>query len=219
MKPSEKYPKFCQDIIEVCQHLHGRNMLAAADGNISMRVEEGVLITPSGIPKAFCKPEDIALVSLDNKVLYGNPSSERLMHLTVYNKTDMAKAVVHAHPPTAIAWSVAFPEMKELPNNCLSEVVLAAGHIPFVPYARPGTQEMGDVLEDYLDEHKIMILSRHGGLCWGESLLEAYMGMERLENSAEILYKAKTLNDLTYLNEEEMGALYELRKKIGNKTL
>ena len=219
MKPYEKYPEICEQIIEVCKRLYNRNMLAAADGNISFRVDEGVIITPSGVSKAFCKKEDIGLVTLDNEILYGTPSSERLMHLSVYNNCPDAKAVVHAHPPNAIAWSVAFPELKELPNNCLSEVVLACGHIPVVPYARPGSQSMGDVLIPFLNEHKVMILARHGGLCWGDSLEEATLGMERLEHSAEILYRAKTLNDLSFISDEEMQALYEIRIKIGNKTL
>jgi len=78
---------------------------------------------------------------------------------------------------------------------------------------------MGDVLKEYLPEHKVMILSRHGGLSWGDSLTEAWMGMERLEHSAEILYKAKTLGGLTELEAQEVKALYEMRKQIGNKNL
>jgi L-fuculose-phosphate aldolase len=194
-------------------------MLAAADGNVSCLVEEGILITPSGQCKAFIEPQDIALVSLQNEIIYGHPSSERLMHLAVYNQCERAKAVVHAHPPTAIAWSVAFPEDKELPNECLSEIILAAGRIPIVPYARPGTEAMGTVLHDFLDDHKILVLSRHGGLTWGDHLEEAVMGMERLEHSAEILYKAKTLGRLTFIDDDEMQALYKIRQQIGQRTL
>lgn len=219
MKPFEKYPVECQAILQVCKRLYEKNMLAAADGNISMRVDEGVLITPSGVSKAFAKPEEIGWVTLDNEVLFGSPSSERLMHLAVYNKVPECKAVVHAHPPTAIAWSVAFPEQDYLPNNCLSEIVLAAGQIPIVKYARPGTQDMGDVLQPHLPQRKIMILARHGGLCWGDSLEEATLGMERLEHSAEILYRAHNLGGLTFLPESEMAELYALREKIGNKSL
>ena len=219
MKPYKEYKKKCEQIIEICKRLHRRNMLAAADGNVSLKVEDGILITPSGKAKAFIEIEDIALITQDNEILYGNPSGERLMHLEVYNQCEEAMAVVHAHPPTAIAWSVAFPEMKELPNNCLSEIVLATGSIPIASYARPGTQTMGDVLSPYLPKYKVMILSRHGGLAWGDSLDEAYMGMERLEHSAEILYRAKLLNDLSYLSEEEMKALLALRQQIGNKSL
>ncbi len=219
MQPHIRYEKQCLELIKVCQRLYNRNMLAAADGNVSMRVEEGVLISPSGLAKAFIEPKDMALVTLDNKILVGNPSSERLMHLAVYNHTEAAQAVVHAHPPTAIAWSVAFPDYKELPNECLSEIILAAGRIPIVEYARPGTETMGTVLKEYIDSHKIMILSRHGGLTWGDSLQEAIMGMERLEHAAEILYKSKTLGQLTFLDDSEMEALYKLRQQIGNRTL
>ena len=98
-------------------------------------------------------------------------------------------------------------------------IILAAGRIPIISYARPGTAQMGEVLQSFIDEHKIMILSRHGGLCWGESLEEATMGMERLEHSAEILYRAKSLGPLTFIDDDETKALFELRKQIGNKTL
>ena len=219
LEPYKKYPELCDQILKVCRRLYDRNMLAAADGNISVRVEEGVITTPSGVSKAFIEAKDLALVSLSNDILYGNPSSERLMHLAIYNNIESAKAVVHAHPPFAISWSVAFPELEELPNNCLSEVVLACGRIPIISYARPGSQAMGDVLFPEAHDHKVMVLSRHGGLSWGDDLAEAMLGMERLEHSAEILYRAKTLNKLSFLPKDEMKALLEMRKQIGNRSL
>lgn len=206
-----------QLIIEICQRLHARNMLSAADGNISYRLDdEMILITPSGLAKAFMKASDMAVITLDNKIISGNPSSERLMHLEVYKKCPEAKAVIHAHPMTAIAWSIAQPEMKKLPSDCLSEVILATGDIPFVDYARPGTQAMGDVLKPFLPNSKALILRRHGALTWGSSLDEAYRGMERIENSAQILATAQTLGGIHPLPPEEIEYLYELRKKIGN---
>jgi L-fuculose-phosphate aldolase len=208
------------EIIEVCRKLHEKNFLASADGNVSYRVSDNeILITPSGINKAQLKPDDLALVRLDGKVLKGNPSSERLMHLEVYRKCKESRAVVHAHPPISIAWSIAHPELKELPAEALSEVILAVGRIPFVPYARPGTLEMGTVLHPFLPECRVMILSRHGALSWGESIDEAYNGMERLEHSALILKNAKELGGITSLSDEEVQVLKEMRKKIGPRTL
>jgi L-fuculose-phosphate aldolase len=207
-------------ILEICQRLHARNMLSAADGNVSYRIDDqNILITPSGIAKAFMKVSDMAVITLDNKIISGNPSSERLMHLEVYKTCPDAKAVIHAHPTTAIAWSIAQPELKKLPSDCLSEVILATGDIPFVKYARPGTQAMGDVLKPYLPHCKAMILSRHGAITWGKSLDEAYRGMERIENSAQILATAKQLGGINPLPVEEIAYLYELRKKIGNVLL
>lgn len=213
----KQYANECAQILEICKRLHNRNMLSAADGNISLRVAPDiVLITPSGIAKAFMKATDMAAVTLDNKILCGTPSSERLMHLEVFRQCSDAKAVIHAHPTTAIAWSIAKPELKKLPSDCLSEVILATGDIPFADYARPGTQQMGEVLKPFLPSHRAIILKRHGALTWGLDLEEAYRGMERIENSAQILAQAQALGGLNPLPPEEVAYLYELRSKIGN---
>jgi L-fuculose-phosphate aldolase len=218
MSVSSKFPR--QQIVEICQSLHRKNMLSAADGNVSFRISNReILITPSGVSKAFISPDEIAVIDIDNKIIQGEPSGERLMHLEVYRKCPEAKAVVHAHPPTAIAWSVAFPDYKELPSECLSEVILAAGRIPFVPYARPGTLDMGTHLHPFLPDCRAMILSRHGALAWGESLMEAYCGMERIEHSAEILWRAKSMGELSKLDPKEVEVLREMRRKMGNKLL
>ena len=209
-----------KEMVAVCQHLYGRNMLAAADGNVSYRISENrILITPSGRAKAFIEPSDIAVIDLQGQVLAGTPSSERLMHLAVYQTCPEARAVVHAHPPNAIAWSIAYPELKELPCGCMPEVILATGHVPIVPYARPGSLDMGEELKPFLPQSKCMILARHGALTWGESLDEAFYGMERIEHSSEILRLAKTMGELKELPESELMALRKMREEMGNRSL
>ena len=195
-------------------------MLASADGNVSFRVsDDEILITPSGLAKAFMNPEEMAVINLNGDILKGKPSAERAMHLQVYRQCPEAKAVVHAHPPHAIAWSVSKPELSELPSTSLSEVILACGSIPFVPYATPTTDSMASNLEPFLPEHRLLILSRHGGLSWGESLDEAVGGMERLEHSSEILWLAQSMGELTSLPDAEIGRLREMRSQIGPRTL
>ena len=212
--------KIKQEIITTAQRLHARNLLAAADGNISYRIsDQDILITGSGVAKAFMKVEDIASMTLSGKTNYGNPSSEKEMHLAVYRQCPQAVCVVHAHPPTAIAWSIAHPQLTELPAYCLSELILAVKRIPFVPYARPGTSAMGEQLLPLIPEHRVLILSRHGALTWGESLSEALNGMERLEHAAQILMYATQLGGLTRLPEEELEILYQMREKLGEKVL
>jgi L-fuculose-phosphate aldolase len=207
-------------ILEICKRLHGRNMLAAADGNISVRLKEDlVMITPSGVAKAFMHSKDIVLMNMNGDAIQGQPSSEKLMHLEVFRNCPTAVCVVHAHPVTATAWSIAKPNLEKLPGEALSEVILATGDIPFVPYARPGTQAMGDVLKPFLPKHRAMILRRHGALTWGESIEEAYRGMERIEHSAQVLMTAHQLGGITSLPEEEIKHLYSLRKKIGEVLL
>lgn len=207
-------------IVLICQSLHQKGYLAAADGNVSYRLsDDEILITPSGVSKARMNTEQMAVVNLQGEVLSGRPSSERLMHLQVYRNCPEAKAVLHAHPPYSIAWSVARPDLKELPAEAMSELILAVGGVPFVPYARPSTQKMGDVLEPYLPEYRAMILSRHGALIWGENLEEVHNGIERVEHAAQVLSYAQQIGGITKLPEDEVSALKEMRQKIGSRIL
>lgn len=159
-----------KEIVDICKRLYAKNWLAACDGNVSMRLgDDQILITPSARHKGFIHENDLAIITLDGNILAGNPSSERLMHLEVYRKAPKAMAVIHAHPPVATAWSIARPDLKELPCNSCSELILALGSVPIVPYARPGTAGMGENLHPFLPKSKVMILSNHGSISWGEN--------------------------------------------------
>ena len=207
-------------MVDICQRLHTRNLLAAADGNVSYRIsDEEILFTPTGVNKARMREEDIAVVALDGRVLSGKPSGERLMHLEVYRRCAKARALVHAHPPTAIAWTVARPDLRELPAEALSELILAVGAVPVAPYARPGTEDMGSVLRPFLPHRRVILLARHGALSWGEDLEEAYNGMERLEHISQILKSAHDLGGITVLPAAEVEVLREMRAKMGERTL
>jgi len=209
-----------QDLLDACRRLHAGGLLAASDGNLSVRLPNGLIaMTPSGVPKVRVQLGDLAHLQLDGTILSGCPSSERAMHLAIYRAVPAARAIVHAHPPTAIAWSLARPELRELPSDGLPEVILAAGRIPIVPMAMPGTEDMGTNLMPFLPEHRLLILARHGGLCWGEHLDEAAGGLERLEQVATILWKAEALGGAKPLSTEELQELRALRSKIGPKII
>jgi len=209
-----------EQIREACAHLHARGLLAAADGNVSVRLpDDTVLLTPAGVNKARLVPGSLARVALDGRILEGRPSTERAMHLAVYRASADARVVVHAHPPTAIAWTLARPELTELPTDALPELLLAAGRVPIVPYARPGTEEMGAVLLPFIPAHRLLLLSRHGALAWGESMEEAVNGIERVEHSALILKAAEELGGSTPLPPLELEELRVLRTRIGPRLL
>lgn len=209
-----------QSLLDGCRRLHAGGLLAASDGNLSVRLPNGLIaMTPSGVPKAKVLVEDLAYLRLDGTVEAGRPSSERAMHLAIYRAVPEAKAVVHAHPPTAIAWSLARPELSELPSDGLPEVILAAGRIPIVPMAMPGTEAMGTHLLPYLPVHRLMILARHGGLCWGEHPDEAVGGLERLEQVATILWKAHTLGGAQPLPDADLAELRALRATLGPRVI
>lgn len=209
-----------QALLDAAKRLHARGLLAAGDGNLSVRLEDGrIAMTPRGVPKAQVQVEELATLALDGTILSGNPSSERAMHLAIYRAVPGARAVVHAHPPTAIAWSLARPDLAELPSDSLPEVILAAGRIPIVPMAIPGTEAMGTALLPFLPAHRLLILARHGGLAWGESVQEAAGGMERLEQVAEIIWKAEALGGARPLASTELAELRALRAKLGPRLI
>ena len=210
-----------EQMVEVCRCLWKRNMLAAADGNVSYKIsDDEILITPSGRPKARLAPEEMVAMNSEGQPIgrsTAKPSGEKFMHLSIYKNCPRAKAVVHAHPPYAVAWTVARRELKSLPAEALSEVILACGDIPIAPYATPGSDDMGRVLEEFLPERRVIILARHGALAWGESLEEALGGMERVEHIAQTLYLAEGLGGITSLSPEEVQKLRRLREKMGEK--
>lgn len=220
-------------MLQAAQRLYNRNMLAGADGNISFKISENeILITPSRVSKAFMCPnghdglngpcgqvcKDFPVMTIDGQILKGKPSSEYRMHLAVYQQCPKAVTVVHAHPVHAVAWSVACPNLKELPKDILAELIVNVGAVPIVPFTLPGTQGMGDVLKPYLPQNRVMILARHGALSWGEDLDEAMNGMERVEHTAEILYKAKQLGNLGQFEDGVVGQLEEIRKRMGERS-
>lgn len=218
MKNSERLIR--EEIIKIATMLHHKNMLAACDGNISYRYDDNtILITPSGKPKFLLVEEDIAIIDMNGKVIKGKPSSEMLMHLEVYKMRVDARAVIHAHPPTAVAYSIAHPTAEEIPGKSFSELILAIGKLPIVPFQMPGSLEMGTALHPYIKNSKVMVLARHGAISFGEDLIEAYIGMERLEHSCEILLKAKSFGAVTELEEQIIEQLYSMRKIFGDKTL
>jgi len=203
-------------ICEVCRRLHAYGLLAAGDGNVSARLGDGrVVLTPSGVPKAGIEPKDLAYLDADGSLLSGRPSSEQLMHLAVYKACPEARCIVHAHPPTAIAWTLAWPELEELPADALPELILAAGRIPVVPYARPGMAAMGEALLPFLPDHRLLLLARHGALCWGEDLEEACGGIERLEHVARILKATIDLGGIVPMEADEVEALRAQRARLG----
>lgn len=209
-----------EEIIKTAAMLHHKNMLAACDGNISYRYDNNtILITPTGKPKFLLAEDDIAVVDMNGKVIKGKPSSEMLMHLEIYKMRADARAVIHAHPPTAVAYSIAHPDAEEIPGKSFSELILAIGTLPIVPFQMPGSLEMGTALHPFIKNHKVMVLARHGALSFGEDLIEAYNGMERLEHSCDILLKAECFGAVTELDEQTIDALHAMRKKTGDKTL
>ena len=153
-------------ICDVCHKMWQLGWVAANDGNVSVRLEDGTfLATPTGMSKSFITPDKLLRIDAKGNVLEGaeglRPSSEIKMHLRCYEKRADVNAVVHAHPPAATGFAVAHRPM-DMYN--MIEDVAAIGAVPLTPYGTPSTTEVPDAIEPYLNDHDVMLLENHGAL-------------------------------------------------------
>jgi L-fuculose-phosphate aldolase len=180
----------------------------SSDGNISVRLSEGrILITPAGVYKAWLEPHQIVLMDLTGKPIHRTaqkPSSEYLMHLAVYRQRADVQAVIHAHPPMSVALTLIG---QPFPAEIVPEGLTAFGEVPTVPYARPGTAQMGENLSPYLAQYDVLLLDHHGSLTVGKTLEEALIKLERLEAIAQLWMLAKTHGEIIPLPLAEIKCL------------
>jgi len=187
-----------------------RRLLVAMDGNLSARLPSGdVLCTRAGCHKGFLTDEDILLVRPDGSVKRGEgrPTSEIFMHLACYRERPDVQAVIHAHPPLCVAFTIASVSM----DRCvLPEVVLTLGTIPTAPYVTTGTTELAEQIGSYVGDYDAILMDTHGALTVGRSVLEAFCRLETMEHTALILQSAHGLGGVRNLPPEEAVKLRRL---------
>jgi L-fuculose-phosphate aldolase len=195
-----------QDIVCICRMLHRKNYLAATDGNVSVRLGDHLLITPSGVNKGIMEAEQVLTVDLTGAVIAGTgqPSSEIQMHLLAYRLRADVNAVVHAHLPYATACTLAGIDLLE---PILPEVVITLGGIPTAPYATPGTAEVPEAIREYVQEYDAILLARHGAMTVGRDVVDAYNKMEKLEHTARVVLAARLQGPLPPLSAAEVEKL------------
>ena len=201
-------------ICEVGHKLYDKGFVAANDGNISVKLNDNEFYcTPTGVSKGDMTPDMIIRIDGTGKKLEGklNPSSEIKMHLRVYRERPDVKAVVHAHPPVATAFTVAGVELDQ---HILPEAVIYFGHVPTCDYGTPTTMEIPDSLMPFIQKHDAFLLRNHGALAVGCDLQRALFLMEEVEFNAKICKYARELGGVNEIPCEELEKLMEIRKKI-----
>ena len=164
-----------EQICDVCHKMWQLGWVAANDGNVSAKLEDGTfLATPTGMSKSFITPDKLVHIDKTGKILDAlegyRPSSEIKMHLRCYEEREDVGAVLHAHPPVATGFAVAnIP----LDDYSMIETVIALGSIPVTPYGTPSTQEVPDAIAPSLPEHDAQLLQNHGALTVGADGLPA----------------------------------------------
>src|SRR5512135_3547702 len=201
------------DIVRYGRRLHERFFVAATDGNLSVRLDDGtVLCSPTCVSKGMMEHDDLVVVDMAGHKVRGHraPSSEIAMHLLIYRLRPDVNAVVHAHPPTATGYAAAGMALTEA---LCSEVVITLGSIPLARYGCPGTKELSDGLEPLIPRHDAILMANHGVVTYGEDLSHAYMNMETVEHFARIALVVHQLGRQQLLSGEDVNKLMAAREK------
>lgn len=217
MSPSDRLK---QQIRLVGQRLYAKGLIAAGDGNVSVRLGPARwLITASGTHKGFLDDGDLLEVDAagrrapeEDPAAGPRPSSEWSLHAACYGERADCAAVVHAHPPTAVALALAGVSLEE---PVLSEAALTLGRVPVAPYVTPTTDAVGEALRPFVRVANAVILAHHGAVCVGRTLDEAWRRMETLEHTALVIWRARALGPVRALPPEEVVRLRALAVTLG----
>jgi L-fuculose-phosphate aldolase len=206
----EKSQKIKQQIIEIGKRLYQKGFVVANEGNISVKLNKKIIVTPTMRCKGFLTLEDLVTVDLNGRQIEGKlkPTSELLLHIFAYRKRPDIVAVVHAHPPYSTALAVAG---LELPEDVLPEVFLSSGKIPLASYGTPSTQELPDSVNKLILKHDAILLKNHGLMTVGRDLKEAYFMLERVEHFAWIFFIANSLGGVRKLSKKQIEKLKKLK--------
>lgn len=182
-----------EQITLVMQRIYERVLTTTSGGNLSiMDDEENIWITPAGIDKGLMKPSDIVCVKKDGTVIGDHqPSSEYPFHLAIYKKRPDVRAILHAHPPGLVAFSI----VRKIPNtNVLPQTRNICGEIGYAPYAMPGTEALGESIANEFEKgYSVVIMENHGIVIGGADISDAYQKFESAEITARAILCGSTI--------------------------
>lgn len=205
------------EIVRIGRRMHAQELVDGTSGNISARLApDRILTTPTGLAKGFLEPEQLIVVNMQGEVVKAGPglrpTSELLMHLEAYRRRPDVNGVVHAHPITAVALSIAGVSLAEC---MVPEAVVVLGLIPTTPYANPSSEENQRAVAEVIVGHDALVLQYHGTLTVGSDVNEAYLRLETLEHTAKIVALTKLLGGGPALAPEQVSKLLGARQALG----
>jgi ribulose-5-phosphate 4-epimerase/fuculose-1-phosphate aldolase len=177
-----------EDICNLGRSMFSRSLTPGASGNISARLDDGWLMTPTGSMLGELEPDKLAKIAPDGTHLSGDkPTKETFLHMAVYEVRPQTEAVVHLHSSYSVALSV----MEETdPEDALPPItayyVMRIGKLPMVPYFPPGDKGLADAMRPVFTNHKACLLANHGPVVADKSLRDAVGAMEELEETAKL---------------------------------
>lgn len=208
------YEPLREEIIEVARGMNVRGLNQGTSGNVSARVAEGMLITPSAVPYAAMEPEDVVLMGLDGEVEQGTrrPSTEWRLHAAVLRARPEVRAVLHAHAPACTALACLG---REIPAFHYMVAVAGGTTIRCAPYATFGTSQLASGAVAALEDRMACLLANHGMLALGKTPRVALELAVEVEALAETYRRALAVGEPAVLSEEEMARVLEAFREYG----
>ncbi len=177
-----------EQIVRQGKSLFERRYTSGSSGNISVKLPDGILITPTNSSLGALDPDAIAKVDWLGNHLSGNkPSKETFLHLSMYRSRSGEASVVHLHS----TWSVAVSCLAEIdPDDALPPItayyVMRVGKLPLVDYYPPGDTNLAEAVERLATKSHSLLLANHGPVVAGKSLDAAVNAIEELEETARL---------------------------------
>ncbi|MBK8901717.1 MAG: class II aldolase/adducin family protein [Anaerolineaceae bacterium] len=200
-------------LVAIMNRIYHNGMTTLSGGNLSIKDDNGdIWITPSGIDKGKLTPKDMMCIRADGTVEGPHkPSSEFPFHRAIYRLRPDLNAIVHAHPPALVSFSIvrAVPDTRIVP-----QANRICGPVGYAPYALPGSERLGEnIANTFAEGYNIVILENHGMAAAGATLLDAFHRLETLDFCARTLIRARTLGQVNTLAEPALN-LFDHRHNL-----
>jgi 3-dehydro-4-phosphotetronate decarboxylase len=175
-------------ICEIGRSIFARSLTAGSSGNISMRTEEGWLMTPTGSSLGRLDPARLSKLDQDGGVVTGDPpTKESFLHRVMYEERPGTGAVVHLHSTHSVAVScLAEVDAADVLPPITAYYVMRVGRLPLVPYFRPGDLALAEAVREFAGKHHAVLLANHGPVVAGSDLDAAVNAIEELEETAKL---------------------------------
>jgi len=200
-----------EEIVLQGRSMFERRLTFGSSGNISVRLDDGWLMTPTNVALGRLDPAGIAKIGDDGRLISGDPpTKEKFLHIAMYQERAKTRAVVHLHSTYSVAVScLADIDHEDVLPPITAYYVMRVGRLPLVPYHAPGDESLAEAVRGFATRHTAVLLANHGPVVAGSSLEAAVNATEELEETARLylmLHGRKT----RYL---DAGAVETLRQK------
>jgi len=200
-------------LVAIMNRIYHNGMTTLSGGNLSIKDDNGdIWITPSGIDKGKLTPRDMMCIKPDGTVEGPHkPSSEFPFHRAIYRLRPDLNAIVHAHPPALVSFSI----VREVPDTrIIPQANRICGPVGYAPYALPGSEKLGEnIAQTFAEGYNIVILENHGMASAGATLLDAFHRLETLDFCARTLIRARALGQVQTLAEPALN-LFDHRHNL-----